>query len=478
MEMEKRRASQNEKGIFAASAALLIFAPIFRASNLPLPLMLLEMLALGLLLLMLLDPQGLAKSKRSHLLFAGILLAIPAFFLIPVPGNLWALLPGRADYLLVLNHATAGDETFWKSLSLIGIETEAALWALLPALVIFTATINQPKENIRRLVYIVIGIAVFQAALGLMQYGAGPQSPLYFGSPYASKSAAGTYYNRDHFAGFLEMIFPVVLALIAATVGQNTHGRGRRWRHRFEFLSSVRGHQVAIYCAIGILLILALIFTRSRAGVALTMLGLFLALFAFARRLGGSNVYGSLGTVIAIIMVLAMEVGLSPVLDRFSADPMQDMRWTIFSTSMEGVGNHFPLGSGPGTYPQVYPPYQPQDVGAFINNAHNDYLEWLFEGGVIAAVLVLVFFYFYARQWKTLWIGEKWRTFRFIQVGAGIGVLLMLLHTFIDFNLHKPANAVFFAFFLAVFFKENREEVTMLRQKRKRRTEAKLREVE
>ena len=39
-----------------------------------------------------------------------------------------------------------------------------------------------------------------------------------------------------------------------------------------------------------------------------------------------------------------------------------------------------------------------------------------------------------------------------MKVGAGIGILLMMLHGLTDFNLHIPANAIYFAFLAAVFF--------------------------
>jgi hypothetical protein len=58
----------------------------------------------------------------------------------------------------------------------------------------------------------------------------------------------------------------------------------------------------------------------------------------------------------------------------------------------------------------------------------------------------------YAVRWLKVWTWEEWSRFRFIQVGAGIGILLLLLHSLADFNLHIPANVVYFAFLAGVFF--------------------------
>ena len=74
------------------------------------------------------------------------------------------------------------------------------------------------------------------------------------------------------------------------------------------------------------------------------------------------------------------------------------------------------------------------------------------EGGFIAGILIVLFLWFYIRRWPGVWVKGYWSTFQFIQVGAGIGVLLMGLHGLTDFNLHIPANAIYFAFLAAVFF--------------------------
>ena len=463
------------KLLFYPLVVLLLFAPLFRAGNRPIPLLVIELLALALLLALLWDPQRLRAMPLGFKALAAALLLLPLLYLVPLPEALWQSLPGRELYGTILLGVDPGGSAGWRPLSLVPQQSEAALYALLPAVAVFAAVYLLPVEQVRRLVYLLLGMAALQAGLGLMQYGAGPQSPLFFGNPYAGNaSAAGTYANRDHLAGLLEMFFPVSLALMVATLGQGrSRGqRGGKWRRRIEFLSSIRGHQALIFGALTLLLLLGLVFTRSRAGVALAMVGLFLSLLLFARRLGGNNVYGTLGSVVAVAVVVAAEIGLAPVLDRFSQDPLQDARWTIFSTTLEGIGQFFPVGSGAGTFARVYPQFQPHELGShFIHNVHNDYLEALFEGGIFSLLLLLAALWILFRQWPRLLRqgsrGGRWGSFRFIQAGAGIGVSLMLLHSLVDFNLHIPANAIFFSFLAAVFLKEYSEESGTRRRRRR-----------
>jgi len=87
----------------------------------------------------------------------------------------------------------------------------------------------------------------------------------------------------------------------------------------------------------------------------------------------------------------------------------------------------------------------------------------------MAAVLIAVWLLFYGRQWGRVWKKGEWTPFRFAQAGAGIALLLMMLHTLVDFNLRIPANAVFAAFLAAVFFHHPPDEE---RQRSSRRREA------
>jgi len=169
-----------------------------------------------------------------------------------------------------------------------------------------------------------------------------------------------------------------------------------------------------------------------------------------------------------VVLVLAAEVGLAPVLDRFAKDPLADARWSIFGSSMDGIGSFFPLGAGAGTYPHLYPAFQPVELGRhFVNHAHNDFIEALFEAGLPVLLLMAFGVFLYFRQWLRVWVGGKWGEFRFIQVGAGIGLLLILLHSLVDFNMQIPANALFAAFLLAVFMKPYKEQFRGRRGSRK-----------
>lgn len=447
-------------GYWLLIGAILI-APIFWGGNTPLALLLLELLSLGLLASLIFQPAFL---KQLSLPFrAGLLMMVflPVVQLIPIPLSLWQQLPGYEVYAAAFD-ASGIPLDGARPLSLVPSMTEFSALALIPPLAVFLCAIGLETRRIRSLVYIFIGVATFQALLGLAQYGDGPDSVFRLAGVQTA-SATGTYVNRDHLAGLIEMALPISLALLAGMLGR-THGARQHARTLMLKLGGlVRRYfnQTLINGFVAIILMVGLIFTQSRTGVALMMIILLLSAIAFALRLGGRNVYGVLGSVGALSIVAALEVGLVPVLSRFTdSDPLKDARWSIYESTSRAIIEFFPAGGGVGAFNQVFLRFHPADIiGHFVNRAHNDYLEWVVEGGLIAVILIIGFLLIYFRRWLHLLRPGEWSSFHFVQVGAGIGMLALMLHGLIDFNLHIPANQIYFALIAAFFFHRPTEEV-------------------
>ena len=254
-------------------------------------------------------------------------------------------------------------------------------------------------------------------------------------------------------AGLLEMALPVSLALLAINLGGSNrrYKRQRSLRYRLAHLFQ-RFNRTTLYAAISLALLLGLIFTQARTGVLLSMMGILLSILVFVRRLGSATAYGWIGSFAAIGFGLALAIGLAPIVQNFTQqDILADQRWIIYSDTLDHIKMFFPWGSGMGTFPEVYRYFQTPEIIAFVNRAHNDYLEWTSGGGIFIAVLILISLWFFLYQWFFILRHGADSSFRLLQIGAGIGILLILLHSLVDFNLHIPANAIYFAFLGAVF---------------------------
>ena len=450
--------SPRARASFWLLVLLLLISPLYLSSKPPLAIMVLELLSLlGLLIL------GWGGNDHRHSLrrverwVLWALILAPALYLIPVPADVRLLLPGQGDYYLALQAVGAEG---WVSVSLDASSTLKALAVLLIPVVVFALTRALRARDLSRLVGVLLLIAAFQAGIGLIQFGvaADPQNFWHFGEP-PGHNARGTWSSRNNFAGFLNLALMMAIAFFMATLGRHRQQMtNESFRDRLVYWSTWQGHRAFVYGFIALLVLTAIVFTRSRMGIMTSMLGVMLATVFFARRIGGDNAYGLTGTILAGVLGVGTTIGLGPVLARFSqADPLADGRSYIFDGAFQGIGHFFPLGSGPGTFVEVFPRFQAWEMATVtINRAHNSYLEWLFTMGMPAAVLMAVLLFLFVRQWFRL--GDTWSEFRFLQTGAGLGCLLTLVHELVDYNLFVGANVVAFAFLAGIFFHPHRDQ--------------------
>ncbi|WP_181389705.1 O-antigen ligase family protein [Leucothrix pacifica] len=355
-------------------------------------------------------------------------------------------LPGRELYESVaewLNRNHSDNQQHY--LSIIPYESKIALLTLIAPVSFFFVALSLNESRLTQLVYALLLITTLQASLGLIQYTSG--NPFFlFGMPSSGGSAQGTYVNRDHFSALLEMVLPLVIGLLLFSIGRSSSGR------RAKNLSRIF-NQVLIYTFIALIVFLAAIFAKSRIGVLLIMVAVLLSTIVFSRHIGGKASVGFTAAFATIAIGLSVSIGLIPVLNRFvSKNPVEDERWRIFEHTIQGIKAFFPVGSGPGTFSDIYRAFQPVEQLRFINNAHNDYLELLFEMGAAAVFIIVGFFFLYLFGWFKL-AGGVWNRERFIQVGSGIGILMLLLHSSMDFILHEPMNTMVFALLVGMFFR-------------------------
>lgn len=431
------------KFVFLMSALLMLIVP-FHAVLVPEQVLLvLEFIAV--LVLFVVFWSGLYKQGTYSIVgwFLFLSLVAAAIYVMPLPFLNDIALPGRGLYSDVRSWLVGqGIDVGPHYLSIIPYKSVLALLALLPPLAIFFAMVSLSESLVRRLVYLLLIIVSVEAALGLIQYASGNRD-FYFGLT-GSGSAQGTYINRDHFSALLEMTLPIALGMMLFSIGRSQHSHLSNKGKVFN--------QTLLFASVALLIFLAAVFARSRAGVFLIMLAVLISSIVFARHIGGGRSVSLTAAFSTVAMGLAVTIGLIPVLNRFVAtNPIEDERWRIFEHTIEGLKSFFPIGSGPGTFIDIYPAFQPIEQLNTINRAHNDYLELVFELGAVGIFVIIGFWLLYIFGWFKI-AGKAWDRMHFIQVGSGIGIFLLLLHCSVEFILHEPMNTLVFALLAGVFF--------------------------
>ena len=428
---------------------LLLASPLMRGGNRYVALIPLELLGLAVMLGLWLRwaiarPALQAPSRRTRVLLLLLLTSpvwIAAAQLMPLPAELWARLPGRAVYLDTLNAIGVRLDTM-RPLSLGPSATVASLLAGIPIAAALLLGYSATLSQLRLLLRAVVALAFAQVLLGLLQIAGGLFSPLFFGV-LTYGVPVGSFANRNHFADYLAMVLAAYLWLAYESV--HAHGADRTTG------SFTARHRVALWAAGALVLVLGILMSRSRGGAFFGLSAAALGLAAVSLRINGwgRGLRFALPLLVLLVIGAAALIGFDTVTSRLSADQLAgsaDFRGALARTSLEGALAFWPWGSGWGTYDMVYPRFQPASIAGFANHAHLDYVEMLFEGGIFF-VLPAAAFAWLAGERAVRLAGSAVRT-RTLDREAmaatlcGLGLLGLLLHSLVDFNLRIPANAI------------------------------------
>ncbi len=379
-----------------------------------------------------------------------LIVAVPLAQLIPLPPTIWELLSGQRSVQAVKDALSGTGVTVgWAPLSVSPHATWLSSLSLLPPLAIFFSTLKANYEDRRALSLVVLAAGVLSAFLGLFQLAQGPQSPLRFYEYTNTTEAVGFFANRNHLAALLYSVLVIAFAwtgYAVAALQQSAPGqRGSR-------ASAV---VVAAFVVL-VVLVASQVMARSRAGVGLAMVGicagLLIALSFRTQRPSQLSVPRLLAAAAAVAFVFLTQFGLYRLLERFEADPLSDARIIFARNTLEAAKSFFPLGSGLGSFVRVYGLFEkPQDAIAniYANHAHNDVFETFLETGLAGMVVAAL-----AGLWLAVKVLQSWRRANpraalidtALARAGGCIVILLILHSWIDYPLRTAAIMALFAF--------------------------------
>lgn len=422
-----------------ATVVLLAFSVVFGGASREhaFRLALVELAALPLLVL------GLSRLIRDpdwcrHRLALGLLAALtalPLVQLIPLPPALWTNLAGRQDMVLALE--LAGLQPGWTPLSVTPDLTWQAFLALLPPAAMFIAILSSSQIQTSRTVGLYLIVAVASLLLGLIQAAAGDNN-LHVWATTRAGTIAGLFANRNHLATLLLSMIPFAVVMGAATLRRQNQGGITLWLSAL-FLG---------------LVIVGLALIRSRAGIILAppvlILSLLASWIATGRRRPGPALISLMGAGAVAIGIVAV-LALPPILARFEDASVREERFEAWPIVASAADAYLPLGSGIGSFDAVYRSVEPleQLEPLYYNHAHNEYLETWLEAGWPGAALILAFLIWYGRRLWVVWREGPSRE-RDMQRAASIAILVMIVHSGVDYPLRTATLAVLFALCAAI----------------------------
>ncbi len=295
----------------------------------------------------------------------------------------------------------------------------------------------------------------------------------------------GPFVNHNHFAGYVEMIAPIPVALIL-----------RR---------AVRGSLALLYGFAAAMMGVAVVMSLSRGGMISLVAGLMFAVAfgvrggAETERLrdveaererwrdrepgrrkngrGGEKTYSDpsvssspipllaarVGAMIVILLVIGAGVwrlGADAVIRRVEKSELapsgatatdekpqgetffQSRGW-IWRDTLAMIRDRWALGVGLGAFQTAYPIYSSRDGSLLVGQAHNDYLQIVAEAGILGAMIASWFIFLVARD-SARAFRRRSRVMSGTALGAAGGMFALFVHSLFDFNLQIPSNALLF----------------------------------
>ncbi len=305
---------------------------------------------------------------------------------------------------------------------------ELVRWTTLVALFFLTVQSFRTRNQWRAFLWFLLVFGFCVSLFGILQHFTWNGKIFWLREVPLRSAPFGPYENRNHFAGFVELLIPSGVAIL--------------------ILRGERRDQLPLLAFFSVLPIGALFLSASRAGIIGFLAGMaMLCVLVILRRRETKSL-----TAAAIIMALAIAIvswlGIGSALERFAEykglEVSEARRVVIVRGTFRLFLDHPLLGTGLGTFQEVYPKYDTFYDGLIVNHSHNDYAEALAETGIVGGMCLLAFFVLlFWRAWKLIRDDQNERNLAY-HIGAIVACSSLMIHALADFSFHIPANAFLF----------------------------------
>ncbi|QHL90240.1 hypothetical protein GVO57_04545 [Sphingomonas changnyeongensis] len=375
-------------------------------------------------------PNDLPSLRAPALLLGGAIMLV-FVQLVPLPPAIWTALPGREDFAAAAT--LAGIAQPWRPLAIVPDMAVNALLALTVPLAVLWGLAGLDSRA-REWVYpTILAVIAFALSVETIQLITGGQLVRAIYATGFDLQAAGIFANRNHQALLLAIGIPLATGWQVIRRSGN-RGTIARW-----------GVGLAL-----VLLVMVLLATGSRAGLALGAVGLAGAAAIFlswwgarasaSKRKSTLLVFGALAIAVAAAIV-AVASGRGEAVERLVGnDPSADMRARAAPVVVALAVDFLPFGSGFGSFDAVFRRVEPTDLldTIYFNQAHNDLLQIVLEGGLPACLLLLGAIAWLGMATIRLWANRTTHVAVVRGRAASLALGLMALASAVDYPLRTP----------------------------------------
>ena len=342
--------------------------------------------------------------------------------------------------------------------------TRAYLIVASTHLVLFCTVLLVAVEpgRLRLLALAVVACGLVQALIAIVLFSLKAKYQVLWFDIQHGSTAIGTFVNRNHLAAYLYLCASVGIGLLVGAIDRDATPARRLRDHAITAMKFVMSRRMLLRLAL-VVMVVALVLTRSRMGngaffASLGVLALVVSVYMPALRKRALLIVLSLAVI--DVVVVGQWVGLERVMQRIEGTALQredqgpeetvEARTEPARQAVAMIKERPWFGYGGGTFYTVFPPYKLPGTPMLVDHAHNDYAEIAADTGLVGLGLLA------GVVLATLWRIRRMLSPRQSALTRGIGygalmaISCVLLHSWVDFNLQIPANALTFTVILAM----------------------------
>lgn len=299
----------------------------------------------------------------------------------------------------------------------------------------FCLLLNTSDSFLLKLSLITVLIGLFEVFYGFAEVFTGHEHVLWIVKKNHLGYLTGTYFNRNHLAGFLELCIGLAAGGFMNQLSLRKKSSAVFWGLFFFVLTT------------------GLFFTGSRMGVLSFAMAVIVIIYICFFKPYKASVFSPWLFLFAL-GILAVMWGIHPWLSRWDELPLlnaDEQRLSVWKDTLR-ILHDYPLsGIGLGSFEWVFPKYQSPELVMAWQHAHNGYLELITEIGIPGFILFSVTAFLFSKSYFSGHVlpNEKF----WYEKGVMIGVAAFLFHGLTDFNFSVTANMFTFTFLLALLFK-------------------------
>jgi len=322
-----------------------------------------------------------------------------------------------------------------------------------------TLLLVDSRQRLELLLKTLVASGTLQALYASVMVLSGLEYSFFIKKYIGQGTATGTFINRNHLAGYLNLCLAAGIGLMISKLGGETI---HTWRQRIRSMARLllgEKTRLRIYL---IVMVIGLVLTRSRMGntafFACTLIVGTIGLLLM-RNAPRSTMFFLASLVVLDILIVGTWFGVDQVAQRIQETQVTtdidnmlpaETRDEVDHLAVTYAKDYWLTGSGGGSFYAVFPTYSSHGIVGFHDYTENDYLQLLTETGVIGLSLCTLIVLMATIQTLLALRRRSDPLMRGTAFGVALAICWLAIHSTVDFNMQIPANALTMSVFLAL----------------------------